>query len=84
MSKDIPSDETLMEMSRQLDDFLFDLCEVNEMPFLQVASVVLARLGAIAMDIGEEPHLVRLLKLAELHLNAQQNTFNATPSDQIH
>ena len=80
----IPSDDTLENISHQLDEFLFELCENNEMPFLQIAALTLARLGAIATDINETEQLIRLLKLAEVTLNGTQTAFHAESGGQIH
>lgn len=80
----IPEDEVLLEISRQIDEYLFDICEKYEMPFLQVASITLARLGVIAKDIQEEQHLIRLMKMSEMHLNAEQTPFNAGNGEHLH
>ena len=80
----IPSDDTLENISHQLDEFLFELCENNEMPFLQIAALTLARLGAIATDINETEQLIRLLKLTEITINGRQTAFHAESGGQIH
>jgi len=80
----IPSDDTLENISHQLDEFLFELCEENEMPFLQIAALTLARLGAIATDINETEQLIRLLKLTEITINGRQTAFHAESGGQIH
>ena len=80
----IPSDDTLENISHQLDEFLFELCEENEMPFLQIAALTLARLGAIATDISETEQLIRLLKLTEITINGRQTAFHAESGGQIH
>ena len=80
----IPDDNILENISHQLDEYLFQLCEENELPFLQIAAITLARLGAIANDIDEKEQLVRLLKLAEVTLNGTQTAFHAESGGQIH
>ena len=78
------SDDTLEKISHQLDDYFYQVCEENEIPFLQLAALTLARLCVISEDIGESDLLERLLDISLETMNAKQVSQYANGSNQIH
>lgn len=79
----ILNDKKLEDISYELDDYFFELCEKNEMPFMQLAALVLARLCVIAEDIEESHLLDRLLKLSQDTMLARK-IHHPESSDQVH
>ena len=59
------TDENIISVSHQIDDTIINLCEKNELAFLEVAALLIARLAHISVENQDHISLIRLMQMAE-------------------
>lgn len=78
------NEETLVNIAGAMDEMLYNFCEDNEITFLEMASITLARMSHISQLIGEGEDFIKLMSiasdtiknvnLADLYQNTNTNT----------
>jgi len=76
----IHSDEKVIQISHEIDEFLFAMCENNQMAFLEVAALAVARLAHISRETNDEIALIKLMQMAEYLITQQEQKSKENPS----
>ena len=74
-------EEQLKALSGQVDDILFDFVEKNDITFLELCALVLARLSHVSRMIDEHEKFATLLRIAEHTVRTVEIEKYDTPQD---
>ena len=76
MSLEIPSEEELLMMAAEFDDFALDFCEKHRLMPLAMSGVFLARMTRMAQQFGYPDNYTKLLTEIVMMNEISQATFS--------